>query len=112
MTEPEFSTHDLRPYRVDSGEGPSGATHYRVRSDCTEWLVPDALRVFRWVGGPEASIVGQAADLDDVYVKMYAPRSDEQYMVKKEYDDMQAYRETTGDPNGFNYFTTAISPAE
>lgn len=109
MAEPDFSTHDLRPHRVTSDEGPHGATHYRVRSDSTEWLVPDALRVFRWVSGPDATIHGVPADLDDIYVKMYAPRSDEQYMVKTEYEAMQTYRDTTGDENGSNYFTTASS---
>jgi hypothetical protein len=105
-----FETHDLRPHKVFSGEGPRGADIYRVRSSFTEWLVPNALRVFEWVSGPAAITAGMPCSMDDDYVRMYAGVSDlEQYMLKDEYKIIVQDRARGGVTSAGGHFTRCTS---
>ena len=105
-----FETHDLRPHKVLSEEGPRGADVYRVRSSFTEWLVPNALRVFEWVAGPAAITAGVPCAMDDDYVRMYAGAADvEQYMMKDEYAIVTQDRARGASAGDGGHFTRSAS---
>lgn len=109
--EPSFEFHDLRPHKVLSEEGPRGASLYRVRSSCTEWLVPNALRVFEWSRGPAATVAGTPCAVDDDYVRMHAGAHDiEQYMLKDEYE-VVAQDRACGASDGAHFTRSASDDA-